>query len=103
MGSILKITNRDLISVLCLGDSAEDLMRLDLRTRTNTKSSDSKSPFIPASSRILLTVIELAKEVKQSFVDYLPVREMLAISSLSWSSLPLLPPQSARTAWRSRF
>ncbi|PVH68405.1 hypothetical protein DL98DRAFT_218122 [Cadophora sp. DSE1049] len=82
---------------------AEDLMRLDLRTRTNTKSSDSKSPFIPASSRILLTVIELAKEVKQSFVDYLPVLEMLAISSLSWSSLPSLPPQSARTAWRSRF
>jgi hypothetical protein len=37
-------------------------MRLDLRTRTNTKSFDSKSPFIPAPSRILLTVIELARK-----------------------------------------
>jgi hypothetical protein len=35
-------------------------MQLDLRACINTNSFDSKSPFIPASSRILLIVVGLA-------------------------------------------
>jgi hypothetical protein len=38
----------------------EDSRRFDLRMRTNTRSSDFKSLFIPVSSRILLIVVGLA-------------------------------------------